>query len=213
VTSAPAALVMARAPRTGFTQALEPLLGRDGCVALQALLIRRAAMWAERVAPGAAYVCVTGDVDEVSALLPPGPHPFPAAGDTTGRRLEDAVAHVGRGPLLVAGADCPRLDSAHAAAALSDLAAGCDVVFGATLEGDWYLAALRDPRAELLTAGPAAARRTSGIGAVLQRAGELGAEVGLLRHERLLLSPADAAAFLADPATPADVRAALASGG
>ena len=35
-------------------------------------------------------------------------------------------------------------------------------------------------------------------------------EVGLLRHERALRTPADAAAFLADPLTPAEVRAALA---
>jgi hypothetical protein len=46
----------------------------------------------------------------------------------------------------------------------------------------------------------------------LQRAGEVGAEVGLLRHERLLLTPDDAAAFLADPLLDRAVRAALATG-
>ena len=44
--------------------------------------------------------------------------------------------------------------------------AGCDIVFGATLEGGWYLAGLREPRPELLARR---ARRcaTGGIGAVL----------------------------------------------
>jgi hypothetical protein len=46
---------------------------------------------------------------------------------------------------------------------------------------------------------------------VLGRAGELGAEVGMLRHERLLVTPADAAALLADPMAPPDLRAALSS--
>ena len=61
---------------------------------------------------------------------------------------------------------------AHVAAALADLDAGCDVVYGPTLEGDWYLAALAQPRAELLAGNPFTVAR------------EHGAEVGLLRHER-----------------------------
>ena len=44
---------------------------------------------------------------------------------------------------------------------------------------------------------------------MLGRARELGAEVGMLRHERLLVTPGDAAALLADPLAPADLRAAL----
>ena len=71
---------------------------------------------------------------------------------------------------------------AHAAE--NDLAAGCDVVIGATLEGGWYLAGLREPRPELLTVAPEAWQREGGIALVLGRAGELGAEVGMLRHER-----------------------------
>jgi glycosyltransferase A (GT-A) superfamily protein (DUF2064 family) len=120
--------------------------------------------------------------------------------------LAAAVAHAGPGPLLVAGAGCPRLGPAHAAAALADLDAGCDVVFGATLTGGWYLAGLRAPRPELLAV---ADLRGGGIGAVLGRARELGAEVGLLRHERVLATPGDAAALAADPLVDAELRAAL----
>jgi uncharacterized protein len=120
-----------------------------------------------------------------------------------------AIERIGRGPLLVAGTDCPRLAPVHAAAALDDLAEGCDIVFGATLEGGWYLAGLREPRPELLMVAPDAWQRSAGLGPVLQRARELGAEVGMLRHERVLATPDDVAALLADPLLPAELRAAL----
>jgi glycosyltransferase A (GT-A) superfamily protein (DUF2064 family) len=140
------------------------------------------------------------DRDAVAALLPAGVQLVAA------RDLDDAIAQVGRGPLLVAGTGCPRLGAAHAAAALDDLRAGCDVVFGATLDGGWYLAGLGAARAELLSL---ATLRTGGIGAVLGRAKELGAEVGMLRHERVLATPDDAAALIADPLVDAELRAAL----
>jgi uncharacterized protein len=195
--AAPAAVVIADAPGDAAVLAgLAPLLAADRRAALQALLIRRAAAWAAAAAPGAAFVAVDGDV---SALLPPGVTAF--AGD-----LPAAVARIGRGPLLVARADCPRLGPEHAAAALADLAAGCGVVFGATLDGGWYLAGLREPRPELLTV---AQDSSGGIGPVLRRAHELGAEVGMLRHERVLATPDDAAALLADPLLDLELRAAL----
>jgi glycosyltransferase A (GT-A) superfamily protein (DUF2064 family) len=112
--------------------------------------------------------------------------------------VAETVAAAGDGPLVVLPAICPRLGEQHVAAALADLAAGCDAAYGPTLEGDWYLAALAAPRPELLGANPFTVAR------------ELGVEVGLLRHERALRTAADAAAFLADPLTPPDVRAALA---
>ena len=117
----------------------------------------------------------------------------------TAERVEvvDAIRAAGPGPLVVLPAICPRLGCRHVEAALADLAGGCDVAYGPTLEGDWYLAALAAPRAELLTGSPFTAAREHAV------------EVGLLRHERALRTPADAAACLADPLTPADVRAAL----
>ena len=53
---------------------------------------------------------------------------------------------------------------------------------------------------------------TSSSDQKLERARRLGAEVGMLRHERLLVTPDDAAALLADPLLPAELRAALAGG-
>ena len=108
-----------------------------------------------------------------------------------------ALALADPGPLLVLPAISPRLGGTHVAAAVADLEAGCDAVYGPTLEGDWYLAALATPRPELLEGNPFTVAREHAV------------EVGLLRHERALRTPADAAAFLADPLTPADVRAAL----
>jgi hypothetical protein len=202
------ALVVAHAPDDpAALGGLAPLLDAGRRAALQAVLLRRAAAWAVSAAPGAAYVAAThGDV---SGLLPPRVTVLPAEGPRPEALVAGAVARIGRGPLLVAGTACPRLGTAHAAAALSDLAAGCDVVFGATLEGDWYLAGLREPRPELLAVAPDARQRSAGLGPVLRRARELGAEVGVLRYERVLATPGDVAALLADPLLPAEIRAAL----
>jgi glycosyltransferase A (GT-A) superfamily protein (DUF2064 family) len=202
----PAALILARAPGDPAPLAgLAPLLDAERRATLQAVLIRRAATWAAAAAPGAAYVAVAPAerLAEVAALLPPAVTVFAADGPGP------AIERIGRGPLLVAGTDCPRLAPVHAAAALDDLGEGCDVVFGATLEGGWYLAGLREPRPELLTVAPDAWQRSAGLGPVLQRARELGAEVGMLRHERVLATPGDVAALLADPLLPAELRAAL----
>jgi len=185
------------------------MLDADRRTALQALLVRRAAAWAAAAAPGSAFVAVEGSLDDVAALLPPGVNAFAQEGGEPADVLAAAIARIGRGPLLIAGTGCPRLGADHAAAALGDLAAGSDVVIGATLEGGWYLAGLREPRPDLLTVAPEAWQREGGIALVLRRAAALGAEVGMLRHERLLVTPADAAALLADPLLAPDLRAAL----
>ena len=117
-----------------------------------------------------------------------------------------ALALAEPGPLLVLPAICPRIAGAHVAAAVADLGAGCDAVYGPTLEGDWYLAGLREPRPDLLDL---AALRSGGIGAVLEQARAHDASVGLLRHERVLTTPADADALIADPLVDAELRAAL----
>ena len=207
----PAALVMARAHSSAPVKpGLACLVGGERRVALQALLILRAAAWAAAAAPGAAFVAVEGSLDDVAALLPRGVTAFPQEGRAPTEALAAAIARFERGPLLIAGTDCVRLGADHAAAALDDLAAGCDVAIGGTLEGGWYLAGLREPRPELLAVAPEASRPAGGIELVLGRARELGASVGMLRHERLLVTPGDAAALLADPLLPDELRAALA---
>jgi glycosyltransferase A (GT-A) superfamily protein (DUF2064 family) len=210
VSGKPAALGLARAPSARpVLPGLAPLLAQERRVALQELLIRHAAGWAAAVAPGAAFFAVDGRVEDVAALLPEGVAAFAQEGAEPADVLSAAIARIGRGPLLIAGTSCPRLTVAHGRAALDDLAAGCGVAIGATLEGGWYLAGLREPRPELLAVAPEAWQREGGIALVLARASEQGAEVGMLRHERLLVTPADAAALLADPLLPDELRAAL----
>jgi glycosyltransferase A (GT-A) superfamily protein (DUF2064 family) len=210
-----AALVIADAPSAPDALAgLAPLLDAGRRAALQALLVRRAAAWAAAAAPGGAAVAVAPGrgVAEVAALLPAGVDAFAQEGEDPSAVLGAAVARAGRGPILIALPGCARLGPAHAAAALDDLASGCDVVFGSTLEGGWYLAGLREPRPELLTVAPDAWQRAGGIGLVLERARAAGASVGMIRHERLLATPGDVASLLADPLLDPELRAALSGG-
>ncbi len=53
----PTVLIMARAPRRGeVRRALEPLLGPDGCAALQSTLITQTASWATAISPQRVHV-------------------------------------------------------------------------------------------------------------------------------------------------------------
>jgi glycosyltransferase A (GT-A) superfamily protein (DUF2064 family) len=162
------------------------LLGAERAAALAAVLLRRAGAWAEAAA--AQVIAIPGTAPNLPAALAGAPPD---------------------GAVLLVRAEVPRLGAAHAADVLDDLEAGCDLSFGSTLDGDWYLAGLAAPRPELLAAVPGAELRAGGVGVALQRARELGAEIGLIRHERALRGAADIAAHLADPLTPPDVRAAL----
>jgi glycosyltransferase A (GT-A) superfamily protein (DUF2064 family) len=209
VTGPPAALILADPPVPGAClPGLEPLLGPEGCTRLQEVLVRRAAAWAAEVAPGRALVA--GDV---ASLVPAGTVVFPQARGHRGTRLiaavEQAFAWAGPGPLLVAGTGVPRLSAAHAAAALADLAEGCDATFGPALDGGFYLAGLAGSYAAVFTLPAAAWESGDLLTGVLSRARDNGLELGLLRYERELRGPLDVRALLADPLAPADVIAVL----
>lgn len=213
-----AALVMARAPIPGRCKTrLEPLLGPEGCARLQAGLIRRAAAWAHEVAPGAAWVALDPPEreEEMRALVPAGTGLFAQEGADLGERLTAASARVldeHPGPLLVAGTDLPRLSARHAAAALSDLADGCDVSLGPALDGGWYLMGVRKPQPALF-ALPSEAWGGPDVWTLTLAAAEAqGLGLGLLRAERDLDTPEDAHAMLADPALPPDVGELLRTG-
>jgi glycosyltransferase A (GT-A) superfamily protein (DUF2064 family) len=209
VTRPPAALILADPPIPGAClPGLEPLLGPEGCARLQAVLVRRAAAWAAEVAPGRALVA--GDVAE---LVPEGTVVFPQSGEHRGERLiaavEEAFAWAGPGPLLVAGTGVPRLSAPHAAAALADLAEGCDATFGPALDGGFYLAGLAGSYAAVFTLPADTWQSGDLLTGLLSRAHDNGLELGLLRYERELRGPLDARALLADPLAPADVVAVL----
>jgi hypothetical protein len=113
--------------------------------------------------------------------------------------------------LLIVWPDLPRLDRAHARAALTDLETGCDVVLGPAVEGGLYLIAIARPLPRLF-ALPENAWRSPDVMAVgVAAAREAGLEIGILRVERALHRPADVRAALADPLLPDEFRTVLRS--
>ena len=210
----PAVLIMARAPRPGeVRRALEPVLGREGCIELQAALIAQAATWAREVGAGAPHVAhEPPDAGaELRRLVGPDAVLFPQNGEGIAGRLADASARVltrSGGPLLIVWPDLPQLRVAHATAALDDLASGCDVVLGPAIDGGLYLVGIPRPLPELF-ALPEHAWRNDVMGVALSAIRDVGFEVGILRAERALHRPADVRAALADPVLPADVAAIL----
>ena len=208
----PAVVLLARAPRPGSVKrGLEPSLGREGCAALQRLLIERASGWAvEAAGEGGVWLALDGEA--AGALSPPRgvttiaqPEGGPVA------RLAgvlEAVAADRDGPVLCASVDLPTLSPHHAWAAATDLAEGCAVTLGPASDGGVYLLGRATPDPGPLSEVLAGASRREIMARALAVArSDVG--VGLLRSERELHTEADAAALLADPCGPEEVRAAL----
>ena len=204
----PAVLIMARAPRPGeVRRALEPVLGADGCAALQAELIAQAASWAQQVAPGGVHVAhdPPDAGPEVRALIGNDASVFPQNGDGIAGRLADAAARVfarSHGPLIIVWPDLPRLSPQHAKGALDDLSSGCDVVLGPAIDGGLYMVAIGRPLPKLFSLPEKAWRSPDVMTMGIAAAREAGLEIGILRAERALHRPADVRAAVADPLLP-----------
>jgi len=207
-------LIMARAPRPGQAKTrLEPLLGADGCAALQAQLIRHTATWAARAADRTWVAFTPPDAaEEVSALLPARTTLLAQANGDLGARLQAATAEVfrgHRGPLAVIGVDAPLLGQGQLRAAVRALEAGHDACLVPALDGGYALIALARPAPEAF----ALPTRVWGGPAVLELT------LAALRHAdlsyRLLEAvadvdtPQDALALRAHPRCPSSIRAAL----
>jgi glycosyltransferase A (GT-A) superfamily protein (DUF2064 family) len=210
----PAVLIMARAPRAGeVRRALEPLLGREGCLELQANLIAHAAAWAREVGAGAPHVAhdPPDSGSELRRLVGVDAILFPQNGEGITGRLADASARVlarSGGPLLIVWPDLPRFRATHATGALEDLRSGADVVLGPAIDGGLYLVGIARPLPELF-ALPEQAWRGDAMAVAGAAIRDVGFEVGILRAERALHRPADVRAALADPLLPDDVAAIL----
>jgi glycosyltransferase A (GT-A) superfamily protein (DUF2064 family) len=212
VSERPAVLVMARAPLPGRCKArLEPRLGAEGCARLQAALIRRGLRWAS--ATGDAFVAYHPPGAEAAvAPLAEGCVRFPQRGADLPERLTAACADVlarHAGPLVLVSADVPELDRFHADAALGDLAAGCDVVIGPTMDGGCYLLGLAAPQPALLALPPSEWHGAGLFERGLAAARERGLSVAMMAPERQLDTLAALDAALADPLYPPDVLALL----
>ena len=213
----PAVLIMARAPRAGeVRRALEPLLGRQGCLDLQSALIAHAAAWAREVSRAPVHVAhdPPDSGAELRRLVGADAVLFPQNGEGIAGRLADASARVlarTGGPLLIVWPDLPRFREAHAAGALGDLSAGCDVVLGPAIDGGLYLVGIDRPLPDLF-ALPEQTWRHDVMGVALTAIRDVGYEVGILRAERALHRPADLRAALADPLLPGDLATILRRG-
>ena len=208
----PAVLVMASSRAASRGSALEPLLGIDGWERLDAVLLARAARWALRAAPTAAFLAHPADAGPALALVPEAVECFAQAGDAAPQRLAAAVTRVFAvhgGPVVVVRSDFPRLGGYHADAVLGDLREGCDVVLGVAMGGGLYLLGMREPQPRLFAlAGTDADGETTRRNAREVTDG-LDLDVGMLHYERAVVGPADVTALLADPLAPGDVLEAL----
>ena len=219
VTPPRAVLLMARAPRPGTVRrALEPMLGRERCAALQAALIVRAAEWAARVAPGAVHVAYEpADAGpELRSLLGSDTHLLPQNGTGIAGRLADATARLfsrGAGPVLIIWPDLIHWRPDHAAGALSDLACGCDVVLGPEFEGGFYLVGLARPVPALFALPEESWRGADATVRAITAVHAAKLELGILRAERGLNRPEDLRAALADPLTSPEIAAILGGNG
>jgi uncharacterized protein len=211
----PAVLIMARAPRRGEVRhALEPLIGLDGCLALQTALIAEAVRWARALQPRAIYIAhEPADAGkDLQRLAGSDVNVLPQNGDGIAGRVADAVARVSAhspGPIFVIWPDLARFSDTHARAARLDLADGVDLVLGPVFDGGYYMIALARPLPSLFALPEAVWRGPDSFTQVLAAAGHAGLEVGLLRGERALHRPADLRAALADPLLPEVVSKAL----
>jgi glycosyltransferase A (GT-A) superfamily protein (DUF2064 family) len=204
----PAVLIMARAPRRGAVRrALEPVIGADGCVAVETALIAEAVRWAHQVAPRGVHIAHNPPDagPELRALIGNDATVFPQNGDGIAGRLADAAARVfarSHGPLIVVWPDLPQLRHQHAKSALDDLRAGCDVVLGPAMDGGLYMLAIGRPLPKLFSLPETAWRSPDVMTIGLAAARHAGLDVGILRPERALHRPADIRAAVADPLLP-----------
>jgi hypothetical protein len=211
----PAVLVMARAPRRGEVRhALEPLIGLDGCVALQAALIVEALRWARSVDPRAIYIAHDpADAGrDLHWLAGEDVTLFPQNGDGIAGRVADAVGRVSAhssGPIFIVWPDLVRFGPSIERATRIDLSDGADLVLGPVFDGGYYLIALARPLPSLFAMPEAVWRGPDSFNQVLLAANQAGLEVGMLRGERALHRPADVRAALADPLLPEAVARAL----
>ncbi|MDQ6834873.1 MAG: DUF2064 domain-containing protein [Actinomycetota bacterium] len=191
----PTVLVLPRGPGTA---AMAAPLGLQRVSTLSTLLQERALSAAEAVAPGS--------VQRLPDL----------GGDGSLDGLAEAIARVwpqpdAPGPLLILWSDMPRWRPAHLEAALSDLADGCELTVGPVFDGGLYLLGLARPLPALFERPSEDWRSPDTMAMTLAAAVREGLEVGLLRAERALRSPADVAAALADPLLDSELRGVLAT--
>jgi glycosyltransferase A (GT-A) superfamily protein (DUF2064 family) len=212
--AAPAVLIMAKAPRRGqVRQALEPVLGQDGCLELHRALIATTVGWAHDLAPEAVFVAhEPADAGPELQPLIGEAVLFPQSGEGIAARVADAAGQVlaaRDGPLLIVWPELPAFRSEHASGALGDLGAGCDLVLGPVIDGGLYLLGIPRLLAKLFALPDDPWRSSDVMVLAIAAAREAELEIGVLRAERGLQQPTDVRSALADPLLPKGIAAIL----
>jgi rSAM/selenodomain-associated transferase 1 len=215
-THTPTVLVMAKAPRPGRVKTrLHPLLGPDGCAALQAELLRHTV--ATALAIGRRVVVAFDPQDartEVGELIENlgTVELFPQRGEHLGERMTTAAGDVlpGGGHLVVVGTDAPTLTEDLLGRAFTALEAGWSAVIGPALDGGYYLLGLRWPAPDAFAIDPALWSGAQVAAATMARLrADAPGRVARLPVLRDLDTPGDAAALICDPALPPAIARAL----
>jgi len=213
-----AVLIMAKAPRAGTVKTrLHPLLGPHGCARLQAALLRRTLILAERVAPTRTYLALDPPdaQGELVGMVPASVTVLAQSGPDLGSRMCAAATDVFRhhhGPLLLIGTDAPTLTAPQLRQAGEELAAGRDAVFGPALDGGYYLVGMARASPELFAIDPALWGGPQVLVASLTAARSANLEVGLLPTLRDLDTPQDAAALCTEGGLLEEIAALLGAG-
>ncbi|MDE3132843.1 MAG: TIGR04282 family arsenosugar biosynthesis glycosyltransferase [Acidobacteriota bacterium] len=208
-------LIMAKAPEAGAVKTrLEPLLGPDGCAALQAALIRHTVSWAVGAADLVSLAYAPASAGLVLAdLVPPGVALFPQRGPDLGARLRSACADVaGRrgGPLAVIGTDAPLLGPNHLQAAFAALAGGVDACVIPAHDGGYVMIALAAPTPEAFKLPAVAWGGPHVFELTLDALARAGLRTSVLSRLPDLDDPADAVALREHPDCPPALIEALA---
>lgn len=206
---------MAKAPRPGTVKTrLAPLLGHQSCAALQAALLRQAAVTSLSCAPQGCFVAVDPPdaLCEVADELPAEISVFAQAGRNLGERMAAAAAHVfaeGHRPVVIIGTDVPLLRPSHIDAAFARLESGCDVIFAPALDGGYTLVGIAGEHREVFDIDASRWGGPHVLADSLAASEDAGFAVGVLGSLRDLDTPEDAAALLGCAELPTEVRHAL----
>ena len=140
--------ILAKAPIPGFAKTrLAPLLGAEGAAALHAVLLERTLRTA--LASGFASVSLwcapSRDAPFFRALAARGEvhlHDQPE-GDLGDRMLAALEAHLGDGPVVLVGTDCPQLGAEHLGRIAAALEGGADAAIVPAEDGGYAALGLR----------------------------------------------------------------------
>lgn len=133
---------------------------------------------------------------ETMALLPSNGHRFVQEGNTLGERMTHAfctVFSMGAEKALLVGSDIPHIQPDHFSDAFQALKA-CDLVFGPTVDGGYYLVGMQSPHEEIF-ADSLKWGNLSVLEATCRIANERGLTVDLIQKQRDIDTASDLMEF------------------